>query len=172
MTDEINGIKCGEGITWPKESKIAVMLTFEFEAETLRISQLARQGKKVGAGELDQGMYGANEGIWRCLRMLDTHNVKATFFIPGYVIEKYEDTVKEIHLRGHEIAYHGYMHEADRETTREEEEAKMERVEMLIKRVTGRRPVGYRAPHSTLHKDAFELMNQRGYLCGFKSAGL
>ena len=133
-------------ITWPKESKIAVMLTFEFEAETLRISQLARQGKKVGAGELDQGMYGANEGIWRCLRMLDTHNVKATFFIPGYVIEKYEDTVKEIHLRGHEIAYHGYMHEADRETTREEEEAKMERVEMLIKRVTGRRPVGYRAP--------------------------
>lgn len=162
MPNEINGLKCGEGIIWPNESKIAVMLTFEFEAEVLRISQLARQGKDPD--EMDQGRYGANEGIWRCLRMLDTHNIKGTFFIPGYVIEKYQDTVKEIHSLGHEIAYHGYMHEADRDTTREEEKAKMERAEILIQEITGRRPVGHRAPHSTLHKDAFELMTERGYL--------
>lgn len=84
MTNKINGIKCGEGIAWPKEKNIAVMLTFEFEAETLRISQLARQGKSPD--EKGQGRYGANEGIWRCLRMLETQNVKSTFFIPGYVI--------------------------------------------------------------------------------------
>ena len=164
MNNDINGIKNGERIIWPNGSKIAVMLTFEFEAETLRMSQLARQGRKPGAGELEQGRYGANEGIWRCLRMLDTNNIKSTFFIPGYVIERYKEIVKEINLRGHEIAYHGYMHEPDRDTSREEEEEKMEQAEILIKEITGRRPVGYRAPHSTLHKDAFDLMTKRNYL--------
>lgn len=164
MVNEINGRKTGDGIVWPNKSRVAVILSFEFEAETLRISSLARQGKIASEGELEQGRYGANEGIWRCLRVLDTQNIKATFFIPGFVIEKYRDTVAKIHRRGHEIAYHGYMHEPERNTSKEDEEAKMERCEKLIESVSGRRPVGFRAPHSTVHPNAFELIGKRNYL--------
>ena len=80
MQVEINGRSTGPGIQWPNGCRAAVMLTFDFEAETLRISNLARQGKEPD--ERDQGRYGGNEGIWRCLKMLDTYGVKGTFFSP------------------------------------------------------------------------------------------
>ena len=76
MYSLIDGIRTGPGIQWPDGRRVAVMLTFDFEAETLRISNLARQGKEPD--EQDQGRYGGNEGIWRCLKMLDTYGVKGT----------------------------------------------------------------------------------------------
>ena len=162
MNIPINGIFNGPGIQWPNSCRIAVMLTFEFEAETLRISNLARQGKSPD--ELDQGRYGAKEGIWRCLRMLDTYGIKGTFFTPSYVLEKYSSAAYAIHRAGHEIAYHGIMHEPERNTSRQEEIDKMEQAETVIEHITGRRPRGYRAPHSTLHPQAFSLMKERNYL--------
>ena len=46
MYSLIDGIRTGPGIQWPDGRRVAVMLTFDFEAETLRISNLARQGKE------------------------------------------------------------------------------------------------------------------------------
>ncbi len=162
MIIPIDGICNGTGIIWPNHCRIAVMLTFDFEAETLRISNLARQGK--APDELDEGRYGGKEGIWRCLRMLETYHVKGTFFTPSYVLEAYPDAAQAIHAAGHEIAYHGIMHEPQRHTTRQEESEKMAQAEAVIKRITGKMPRGYRAPHSTLHPDAFSLMREHGYL--------
>ena len=158
----LNGISNGPGIEWPNTCRIAVMLTFNFEAETLRASSLMRQGKQPD--ELDQGRYGGKDGVWRCLRMLETYGVKATFFTPSDVLEAYPEAAEAICRAGHEIAYHGVAHEPQRDTSRAEEIAKMERAEAVIERLTGRRPRGYRAPHSTLHPQAFSLMRERGYL--------
>lgn len=118
MQVEINGRSTGPGIQWPNGCRAAVMLTFDFEAETLRISNLARQGKEPD--ERDQGRYGGNEGIWRCLKMLDTYGVKGTFFTPSYVLEQYPEAARAIHAGGHEIAYHGIMHEPERDNSPEE----------------------------------------------------
>lgn len=162
MQVEINGRSTGPGIQWPNGCRAAVMLTFDFEAETLRISNLARQGKEPD--ERDQGRYGGNEGIWRCLKMLDTYGVKGTFFTPSYVLEQYPEAARAIHASGHEIAYHGIMHEPQRDNSPEDEENKMAQAEAVIQKITGRRPVGHRAPHSTLHPAAYDLMRKRGYL--------
>ena len=35
------------------------------------------------------------------------HNVEATFFILGWVADRFPDLVKEIEREGHEIALHG-----------------------------------------------------------------
>ena len=162
MNLPINGICNGPGIQWPNGRRIAVMLTFDFEAETLPVSNLARQGK--GPGERDQGRYGATEGIWRCLRLLDTYGIKGTFFTPVYVLKHYPEAAQAIHAAGHEIAYHGIAHEPERCTSRQAETEKMEQAEKEIELLTGKRPRGYRAPFSTLHPDAFSLMRERGYL--------
>ncbi|NLL92041.1 MAG: polysaccharide deacetylase [Ruminococcaceae bacterium] len=162
MINNFNGEKLGNGIVWPDGRPIAFALGIEFEAETLRISQLARQGKEPD--ERDQGRYGANEGIPRILRMLCEYGIKATFFTPGWVVENYPERVKSIVSAGHELAYHGWNHIPERGTARSIESAKMERSENAIKKVFGRRPVGHRAPHSTLHEDAYSLMVERGYL--------
>ncbi len=57
---------------------------------------------------------------WPCRVEANTHkllqlfadaNIKITFFILGWVAERYPELVKTIHAQGHEIASHGYSHQ-------------------------------------------------------------
>ena len=47
----------------------------------------------------------------KILAILDERNVKATFFILGWVAERAPQMVKAIAANGHEIASHGYAHQ-------------------------------------------------------------
>ena len=40
----------------------------------------------------------------KILSLLDTNNVKATFFVLGWTAHKYPDLIKKISNKGHEIA--------------------------------------------------------------------
>ena len=46
----------------------------------------------------------------KILDLFEIYNVKATFFVLGYIAEKFPDLIKEIDNRGHEIASHSYAH--------------------------------------------------------------
>ena len=46
----------------------------------------------------------------RLLAILRDFDVKATFFILGWVAERYPEIVRDIVFDGHEIACHGYAH--------------------------------------------------------------
>ena len=54
------------------------------------------------------------------LGLLEEHNVKATFFVLGWIAEKHPQLVRKIHSLGHEIASHGYDHKLVSEKTPEE----------------------------------------------------
>ena len=164
MSYEIDGRTNGPAITWPGRARIAVMVTFDFDAEYLRMSRAASKGTTIGFTDYSRGQYGPREGLKRCLDMLDTHDIKSTFFVPGIVAEKYTAQVESIHARGHEIACHGYMHESVRGISAEEENEILEKSEAILKRITGRRPVGHRGPESIIHPFTPELLAQRGYL--------
>ena len=47
------------------------------------------------------------------LNILDTYNVKATFFVLGSRVEIYPELVREEFNRGHYVANHGYSHRYD-----------------------------------------------------------
>ena len=47
----------------------------------------------------------------RILRLLAEYEVQATFFVLGWVADRYPELVEEIALGGHEVATHGYWHE-------------------------------------------------------------
>lgn len=143
-----DGKSSGPAITWPNGARIAVMVTFDYDAEFLRISRAKTKGTKIGFTDFSRGQYGPHEGLRRCLDMLDTMNIKSTFFVPGIVAETYRDTVEEIHRRGHEIACHGYMHESDPNLSREEMCEILDRSEAILAEITGRKPVGHRGPES------------------------
>jgi len=49
--------------------------------------------------------------IIRLLDMFDEKDVKSTFFVLGWVAERYPELIREIDSRGHEIASHGYSHQ-------------------------------------------------------------
>ncbi|MGL4798863.1 MAG: polysaccharide deacetylase family protein [Cellulosilyticaceae bacterium] len=160
----INGKDNGLKIVWPNGKRIAVMLTFDFDADTLRVSRAKSKGKTIGFTDYSRGLYGPNEGLKRCLEVLADYDVKGTFFVPGKIGERYPDKVTAIHRAGHEIGYHGYDHESERGIPKEIERGYMEKSERVLEELIGKKPVGHRAPESILHPFSFELMRERQYL--------
>ena len=47
----------------------------------------------------------------RLLDRFEKHGVEATFFVLGWIADRFPDLVKEIQRRGHEVASHGYSHQ-------------------------------------------------------------
>src|SRR3954464_7950870 len=46
----------------------------------------------------------------RLLNLFQKHRTEATFFVLGWVADRFPDLVKEIERQGHELATHGYSH--------------------------------------------------------------
>jgi peptidoglycan/xylan/chitin deacetylase (PgdA/CDA1 family) len=149
-------------VKWPDGKKCAVLFTFDVDAETLWLSRNKDSWNSPEA--LSRGAYGPKEGVPRILDLLDKHDIKGTFFIPGWVIEKYEDMAREIHKRGHELGYHGYLHEFDKNITYDQENELMEKCEGIIKRITGKRPVGQRSPMGEVLPHTVKLLCDREYI--------
>lgn len=151
----------GEGIKWPEGKQVAVMLTFDFDADQL---QVARFPNKPIFADQSRGLYGPDEGIIRCLRMLDKLQISATFFIPGVICERYPHHIRSIVDGGHEIAYHGYLHDSNAVFVPIEKELiNLEKSETLIEKFSGRKPVGCRPPGGYLQPYTYDLISKRGY---------
>ena len=50
-------------------------------------------------------------GTHRVLELLDRYDIRSTFLVPGHTALAYPNLIREIVDRGHELAYHGWMHE-------------------------------------------------------------
>lgn len=91
----------------------------------------------------------------RILRLLAEHEVRATFFVLGWVADRYPDLVKEIALGGHEVATHGYWHELIyRQTPKEFAADLCQSLEAISRAFSGLQPVGYRAPAFSITKQS------------------
>src|SRR5688572_21077563 len=82
----------------------------------------------------------------RLLALFDEANVRATFFVLGWVAERFPDLVSRIVGAGHEIASHGYDHGLVYDKTPAAFRADLLRAGAAIQRATGVRVTGYRAP--------------------------
>lgn len=149
-------------LQWPDGKRIAVMLAFDLDAETMWTTR--GDGNAGHITNLSRGAYGPKQGVPRILNMLDSFGLKATFFVPGVIADKYPEVIKEISRRGHEIGFHGYFHEEFAATSYEEENATMERCERLIRRLTGQQMVSHRAPGGVIHDYSIRLFAERGYI--------
>ena len=92
--------------------------------------------------------------------------IKATFFILGWIAERYPRLVKEIHSRGHEIASHGYSHKVIYHQTQEEFREDIRKSKQILEDLTGEAVIGYRAPtYSITNKTlwALQILLEEGY---------
>jgi peptidoglycan-N-acetylglucosamine deacetylase len=130
--------------SWPDGARVAVGLSFDVDNATATLSTGNLDYEVISRGE-----YGAVDGLPRILRMLDRQKVPASFFIPAVSLELHPNMVKEIQASalGHEIGVHGWIHERLPLLNNEQEEQRLlnQSLETLT-RMTGKRPVGYRAP--------------------------
>ncbi|KAA3631584.1 MAG: DUF3473 domain-containing protein [Calditrichaeota bacterium] len=101
------------------------------------------------------------------LNLLNHYNVKATWFVLGWVAEKYPELVQEIFQTGHEIACHSYYHRRVDTLSKDEFIADTEKaINSLIKAI-GNAPFGYRAPSWSINNKnpwAFEILAELGFL--------
>jgi polysaccharide deacetylase family protein (PEP-CTERM system associated) len=82
----------------------------------------------------------------RVLDLFDEFDVKATFFVLGWIAEREPGLVREIADRGHEIASHGYGHELVYDIGPERFREDLRRSREILEGITGRPVIGYRAP--------------------------
>jgi peptidoglycan/xylan/chitin deacetylase (PgdA/CDA1 family) len=85
-----------------------LFLTFDLDAETMWTGRDPAYAKRPIL--MSQGAYGWKVGTGRVLDLLDRYGIKATFFVPGLIIDQREGLMEEILKRGHEIAHHSYSH--------------------------------------------------------------
>ncbi|MBU1693500.1 MAG: DUF3473 domain-containing protein [Verrucomicrobia bacterium] len=86
------------------------------------------------------------------LDLFDRRQTHATFFILGWVGERHPALLKEIALRGHELASHGYAHDLVHRLTPEAFREDLERGLRAVEEATGQRCAGYRAPSFSLRR--------------------
>ncbi|MCZ6684095.1 MAG: DUF3473 domain-containing protein [Planctomycetota bacterium] len=86
------------------------------------------------------------ENTKRCLQILRWHSVKATFFVLTKVANVFPDLVRQIQEDGHEIATHGHGHELLTTLTPAQFTDDVRRSMDILTKLTGRPPIGYRAP--------------------------
>lgn len=144
---------------WSNNKKCAVLLTFDFDAESL----WETTGSHNTPTYMSRGEYGARVGLPRILSLLKRYDIRATFFIPGITAERHPARVEEIHAGGHEIGHHGYRHESPTDLNLEEERAVLEKGFEILERVTGQRPKGYRSPAWDLSHNSIRLFQEYGF---------
>src|SRR5579884_3313937 len=82
----------------------------------------------------------------RLMDLLDICGAKGTFFILGWVAERYPGLVREIVQRGHEPACHSYWHRLIYKLTPAEFAEDTRRAKDCIEQAAGQAIYGYRAP--------------------------
>ncbi|HUL30591.1 MAG TPA: DUF3473 domain-containing protein [Thermodesulfobacteriota bacterium] len=94
------------------------------------------------------------------------HSPKGSFFVLGWIAERYPGLVRKIQQEGHEIACHGYAHRLIYTQSKEEFRRDIRRAKSILEDVTGGEVIGYRAPsYSVTNKSnwAFEVLLEEGF---------
>tara|TARA_Y100000588_G_scaffold96412_1_gene104435 strand:- start:327 stop:1175 length:849 start_codon:yes stop_codon:yes gene_type:complete len=138
-----------------------VLFTFDLDVETMWTSRDPKNAERPII--MSQGAYGWKVGLGRVLKLLNSYSVRATFFVPGLVIEQRPQVVDMILEKGHEIAHHSWSHKWIVNMSPEEEREEMSRGFEIIERTTGRPPAGYRSPAAEFSPITLELLQEYGF---------
>jgi peptidoglycan/xylan/chitin deacetylase (PgdA/CDA1 family) len=139
-------------------SRHIVCLTFDFDVMTGFIARGMTTPTPISRGEF--GVV----AVARILDLLREHQIKATFFVPGVVIDMYPAACERIVAAGHEIGHHGYTHVPPANLSREREEEGLVRGNEAIRRICGKPARGYRSPSWDLSPHTVALLLRHGFM--------
>ena len=126
--------------------------------------QLVR--RRVGAADWQQPGPALARQTDALLTTLDELNARATFFVLGMAARAHPQLLAPIVRAGHEIACHGDAHKLVHTQTPAEFAQDLRAAKATIEDLTGRTPIGYRAPAFSITNDAlwaFEVLAQEGF---------
>ncbi len=148
-------------IPWPNGARCACAITFDMDADSL--IHIARpKDAHDRLYPISMGRYGPTVAIPRILDTYERLGIKQSFFIPGWCIETYPDTVESILKAGHEVGHHGYLHE-DPIVTKDTQREWFERTLDVHDKICGQKPRGYRAPVYNVNQTVIDLLIEHGF---------
>ncbi len=110
--------------------------------------------------------YRVDRNTEKILSILEEFDVKATFFVLGWVAQHFPDLVRKISNQGHEVASHGFGHRRvttqDRQVFRED----IRSSKALLEDISGVAVQGYRAPSYSISLEslwAYDELAEAGY---------
>jgi len=123
------------------------------------------------ADHIDQQEWGSHtlrveNNTQRLLDIFDEYDVKATFFVLGWVAERTKGLIREIAARGHEVACHGYSHQLVYNQTPEVFREETVRSKNILESVIQARVRGYRAASYSITKHsrwALDILAETGF---------
>ena len=147
---------------WPDGARCAVVFSFDVDADSVVHATHAERAVDMPHA-LAHMRYDPLVAVPRLLDLFGGYQVPVTWFVPGWVIEAYPDQVALLPGPGGEVAHHGHFHQWPSAQSRAAERRTLERGCRAIERLSGRRPVGYRAPYYGLSRDTFDLLVEAGF---------
>jgi peptidoglycan-N-acetylglucosamine deacetylase len=149
-------------IRWPEGRRCAVAFTFDMDAESLlHVYFNDTAPNRVAMASMLR--YGPEVAVPRIVAAFRRFDLRQTFFVPGWCLERYPQTVRLLQDHGHEIAHHGYMHEKLNQLAPEDERACLRRGIEAIVTATGRRPRGFRAPSWAFSRHTLDFLVEEGF---------
>lgn len=144
-------------ISFSKDSSITNVFA---PTKELPIYSVKREDKKIA---LSFDAAWGNEFTLDILNTLDKYNVKSTFFLVGFWVDKYSEDVKEIHRRGHDVGNHSTTHPNMSGLSREEMLKEINTTSQKIQKLIDIKPILFRPPFGDYNNDLIKVCRENGY---------
>jgi peptidoglycan/xylan/chitin deacetylase (PgdA/CDA1 family) len=106
---------------------------------------------------------GIERGLPLMLQVLAKHDVPATFFITGLAAERFPKLIAEVSQK-YEVSCHGYEHERFDMLAVEEQRKRIQKATEILQKITGTKPLGFRAPNFKLTLQTLAILEEIGYI--------
>lgn len=140
-------------IAWPGGKRVAVVVSVLLEtwAEGKSPTYFPRTTPlKAGTPDLpgrQWSQFGAREGVWRLVNILERHGIRGTVFANALSAEHHPDLIKAIVAAGNQVAAHGYaQNEYLLDLSDEVQQQTIRRCLDVLEARSGTRPTGWVTP--------------------------
>lgn len=146
---------------WPNGARVAVGLSFDVDNASAELATGNLISEVISRGE-----YGAVDGLPRILRLLDKHQIPASFFIPAVSHLLHPGMIPSIVAKGrHEVGVHGWIHEhLPSVNDKAAEQDMLNRAIDTLTKALGKKPAGYRAPSWQFSQYTMAQLKAAGFL--------
>ncbi|MCH8807084.1 MAG: DUF3473 domain-containing protein [Planctomycetes bacterium] len=137
-----------------------------FTVDVEEYFQVSAFEKHIARSQWDQYESRVVASTQRILRQLNRHDVRATFFVLGWVADRYPQLVHEIYRSGHEIGSHSYWHRLIYDLSPEEFRDDLRRSRDVLENLIGAPVIAYRAPSFSITKRslwALDILIEEGF---------
>lgn len=104
---------------------------------------------------------------YKILQLFEQYNIMATFFVLGWVAERYPNLVRDIVKGNHELASHGYWHQRVHTLNPNEFRKDVLKSKQLLEDLSGIEVKGYRAPSYSINyrnQWAMNILEELGFV--------